>query len=174
MVYANRLSTHSEPNRWISIVQEFVKNQVRSQEPGDEGEEIKVALIDDGLDVSKFEGAFYYPGWPVEGPTSMEGLWYNSSGGHGTHMATMIHTICPRVRLYVAKLGDWRGDEWKGNVESPSTADRAAKVRWHDAARPGSRFLTKADTHTHVRAGRQVGRGPRRSYHLNELEPRTD
>lgn len=118
---------YSEPNRWMKVVQNFVESI--SSLDAREDEHIKVALIDDGVDIAQFEGTIVYPGWPIEGPTSGKGLWCHSSGNHGTRMAKLIHKVCPRVKLYVAKLGDWETDDkWKSGVAEVSTAQTAADV----------------------------------------------
>lgn len=108
---------NSEPHRWLYAVDEFVKNEVT---PIVGKKRIKVALIDDGIDISQFNDEdVWVPGWPLEGPTSKEGPWYYSTQGHGTHMAKMIRRVCPHVQLFVAKLG---------NAADFKAADRAAKV----------------------------------------------
>ena len=89
-------------------------------------EAIKVALIDDGIDIRQFENLVYHPGWPPAKPDSEEKLWYSSEKGHGTSMAKMIFDMCPRAHLFVAKLGGY--DDPK-RIEN---AERAADVSASD------------------------------------------
>lgn len=71
---------------------------------------IKVALIDDGVDLS-----FDYLDQSIKGGHTCSvrdrelGFWnpfYHSANGHGTVMATLIRQMCPKVQLYVAKLNE--------------------------------------------------------------------
>lgn len=100
--------------------------------PNDERDAIKVALIDDGvdLDLPEFQNSIVFPGWPRETPTSTGFPFYHSSTGHGTKMAKIINSACPGVRLYVAKLGDWASpNEIRGALAGDATAKNAADVR---------------------------------------------
>ncbi|KAL7621994.1 hypothetical protein AAE478_007495 [Parahypoxylon ruwenzoriense] len=68
---------------------------------------IKVALIDDGVNPSKLHvKGSVKGGWPPDGFARGQRVstYYNSSDGHGTTMANLIHYVCPFVHLYVAKL----------------------------------------------------------------------
>ncbi len=68
---------------------------------------VRVALIDDGVNPSKLHvKGSVKGGWP---PDSFSGhrmisTYWTSSDGHGTAMANLIHSVCPFVHLYVAKL----------------------------------------------------------------------
>ena len=86
---------------------------------------INVAIIDDGVDPERDDigsniecGETFYDNW---------GHWpgfYQSSSGHGHLMARHIRQLCPKVRLYIAKL-----NELWGAGESQITAESAANVR---------------------------------------------
>jgi hypothetical protein len=68
---------------------------------------IKVALIDDGVNPSKLHvKGSVKGGWPPDGFAADRNFstYYNSTDGHGTTMANLIHYVCPFVHLYVAKL----------------------------------------------------------------------
>lgn len=82
---------------------DFILNYPREpQEP------IKVALIDDGVDTAFQDlGSIIADG--ISFCTRENGLYssyYQSSGGHGTIIASLIRRVCPKVKLYVAKLDD--------------------------------------------------------------------
>ncbi|KAM0436593.1 hypothetical protein ACHAPT_002301 [Fusarium lateritium] len=111
-------------NRWLEAVEKFVQKQVVPGNASDK-DVIKVALIDDGVDVRQFGGEVVPPGWPPVKPTSNGKPWYHSEGGHGTSMAKMIIKMCPRVRLMVAKL---EGKDPATSVDSAANA--AAAVEW--------------------------------------------
>jgi subtilisin family serine protease len=88
--------------------------------------QIKVALIDDGVDGLNAELSK-----SIEAGQTFsirEGGNYNSyftsSKGHGTIMAMLIRKICPNVRLYVAKLDEER----TGRNSYSITAWSAVKV----------------------------------------------
>ena len=76
--------------------------------PKEPQERIKVALIDDGVDTAFRDlsrniasGVSYY-----RRTNGLYSSYYQSSGGHGTVMASLIRRICPHVRIYVAKLDE--------------------------------------------------------------------
>jgi Subtilase family len=90
--------------------------------------QVKVALIDDGVDASHIPirnniegGVTYCTSSPENNITSS---YYSSSSGHGTLMATLICFVCPSVKLYVAKLDDQRASEG-----TAFTTKSALKVR---------------------------------------------
>jgi subtilisin family serine protease len=103
---------------------EFLKAYFRENKLT-EDKEIKVAIIDDGVDIdhediakeSIRDGETFY---------NNDGSWpgfYQSSNGHGTLMACLITQICPKAKLYIAKLNE----VWT-NSKSQITAESAAKV----------------------------------------------
>jgi hypothetical protein len=73
---------------------------------------VRVALIDDGvqskygdLDDNIEVGMTFMPTPTEDGPTQRFTQNYNTSlYGHGTVMAYYIRRVCPKVRLFVAKL----------------------------------------------------------------------
>ncbi|KAI0107776.1 hypothetical protein GGR51DRAFT_141422 [Nemania sp. FL0031] len=72
-----------------------------------ESRPVKIAVLDDGVDASLpiFKGRIAFGEsfcYDVPGPL---GNYFVSSTGHGTHMCTIIATLSPNVRLYIAKLG---------------------------------------------------------------------
>jgi hypothetical protein len=90
--------------------------------------EIKVALIDDGVDAGHEqvmgniqEGTTYCLRHGRKEPSSS---YFVSTSGHGTLMATQIRRVCPAAKLYIAKLDDYQGE----NGSLQITAESAAKV----------------------------------------------
>lgn len=91
-------------------------------------EPIKVALIDDGVDIKDLEYTF------IGGRTfcprvehqNLNNPYYASRSGHGTIMAKQIHLMCPRVQLYVVRLEDCPSED---ATTLNLTAKSAAKVR---------------------------------------------
>lgn len=88
--------------------------------------QLQVALIDDGVDLSKLDsyngtvqatGVSYYP---PEG--KLERPWHSSSGGHGTVMANMIVRINPYVSLHVMKLQDGFSSDGGRTIYAESAA----------------------------------------------------
>jgi subtilisin family serine protease len=126
----------SKQHRWVDSLRKFVSVHVQGS---NSGARIKVALIDDGVDVylGDLKGKVK-AGWPTEKPTSSWAPFYQSTEGHGTAMARLITTACPHVDLYVAKLKSLnkvisRDEKWKmlddANSNAwTSTADDAASV----------------------------------------------
>lgn len=87
-------------------------------------EDIRVALIDDGIDgfESKLSQNIAH-GVSFCRPSDTEDLmrtYYVSSGGHGTMMARLIRRMCPRVKLYVARLEDEKSSSGKRFITARS------------------------------------------------------
>ena len=134
-------TSDSKRNRWIESIESFVRKNI--QEPLvnnpaalSSGREVKIALIDDGVDAfsEELKGIIFSPGWPRQKPTDNVHPFYRSATGHGTAMATLIKTACPKIRLYVAKLN--QSSHWTATqqdrtdaLSKRSTAETAANVR---------------------------------------------
>ncbi|KAI1474288.1 subtilisin-like protein [Daldinia eschscholtzii] len=121
-------------DHWIKCMTEFRKflfqaeanfNKSQNVVVEDNIEEpIKVALIDDGIDINELE---YYPVGgrsfcPRTEDKAFNYPYYVSSSGHGTVMASLIYRICPRARLYVLKLADHIGRDWNRQITAKSAA----------------------------------------------------
>lgn len=105
---------------------DFIRNYPDPlSESSEKFEPVKVALIDDGVD-STFKGlneriargqSYSRRGSDLCNP------YYLSTCGHGTVMACLICQMCPKVKLYVAKL-----DEEETDSGRSITTSSAAKV----------------------------------------------
>lgn len=101
-----------QSNRWLDCMDKFADEIQNIKIPPIDNailkNDIKVALIDDGVDpyVESLRGKIrggesFDRGFPHEnGPSP----YYVSTRGHGTVMADMICRVCPMARLYVYKL----------------------------------------------------------------------
>ncbi|QYS96683.1 Peptidase_S8 domain-containing protein [Trichoderma simmonsii] len=100
---------------WVKRMEQFrtALNSIHKGFPGmkvQEPNRVKVALIDDGVDLSAldiYDGIVKATGQSYCYPDNRgESPWHRSSNGHGTIMANMIVRINPWVSLYVMKLQD--------------------------------------------------------------------
>jgi hypothetical protein len=117
-------------NTWLATVEQFLEMNNVATADG----EVKVALIDDGVDFRRFKDNIYTDGWPRASSTSDDDLWFKSTNEHGTRMAELILKVCPRAQIYVAKLVDWRDTQHKDHLGTAETAKSAAEVslNWLD------------------------------------------
>jgi hypothetical protein len=72
---------------------------------------IKVAIIDDGVDLDGLVNADHVTGWCPYSKTPDRGLvnaWYISDKKHGTEMARLIQLVWPQLSLFMAKLDTTR------------------------------------------------------------------
>ena len=74
------------------------------------GPEIRVALIDDGVDslyYSLNENIARGDTWfERKDAQDLHPSYHQSSGGYGTQMTRLIRRVCPDIRLYVAKIDE--------------------------------------------------------------------
>ncbi|KAF4954941.1 hypothetical protein FSARC_11970, partial [Fusarium sarcochroum] len=106
---------YSTKHEWIQCMKDFrrllfdAEKYYEGQKISESIEEpIKVALIDDGVDVKDLEYTF------IGGRTfcprvehhDLNDPYYVSRSGHGTIMAKQIHLMCPQAQFYVLRLED--------------------------------------------------------------------
>lgn len=91
---------------------------------------VKVAIIDDGVDLSplSLDGtiATGKSFCPYAHSTDLMNSYYVPSGNHGTCMAMLIRKLCPDVKFYVARLDE---RQVPGSGQRQITAKSAAEVR---------------------------------------------
>lgn len=111
------------------ILQGAVKNsfiKIPGMEELESSYPVKVALIDDGVDLNELD---HGPAFGVSfspGENDGENPWYHSSSGHGTFIASQIYRLCPMAELYVFKMKDVQS---QGTEQGLSiTARSAAQV----------------------------------------------
>ncbi|KAF9763811.1 hypothetical protein IL306_002980 [Fusarium sp. DS 682] len=89
-------------------------------------EQIKVAIIDDGVDMKDLYQHQFIGGKSFCIRSEDEGLidsYYSSRTGHGTIMAKNIHFMCPEARFFVLRLKDCQSeDETRLNITARSAA----------------------------------------------------
>lgn len=131
-----------------------------------EDKEIRVAVIDDGVNIDCDDIAENVE----EGETFCDnaGHWpgyYQSSYGHGHLMACLIRDLCPRVKLYVAKLNEMWVDG-----RPRITPESAAKV---SSLELSPFFPFPLHRSIFNKPGHRMGALQGRRYHLDELDDRT-
>ncbi|KAM0415654.1 hypothetical protein ACHAPT_013404 [Fusarium lateritium] len=124
-------SEHSNKHEWIQCMKEFRRLLFDAERYYDRQkieesieEPIKIALIDDGVDIKDLEYSF------IGGRTfckrdyehNLNDPYYVSSTGHGTTMAKQIHLMCPRAQFYVLKLEDHLSEESTRQMTAKSAA----------------------------------------------------
>ena len=120
-------------HQWLICMDEFADFMQNFKPPSASYKPIKIALIDDGVDMK--EDALH--GKVLGGRSfcmrdeeqNLNRSYYVKSGGHGTAMASLICRICPHAKLIVLKLEEHIGP----NSERQITAKSAAKVCTHSA-----------------------------------------
>lgn len=92
-------------HNWFRLVEDSIEGIGETDGPIKDKPAPKVCIIDDGVDLNEDytieEGRSF--GQLFNFSTS-PGECFPSTNGHGTSMARIIHRICPRARLYIAKL----------------------------------------------------------------------
>ncbi|KAJ4244398.1 hypothetical protein NW762_014526 [Fusarium torreyae] len=106
-----------DPHRWMQSMGNFAEqfrqlSSLREKITDPSLEPVEVALIDDGADITrgdlgnikgeKFPGKSFC--YYQEGSTWRVSPYWDSSSGHGTLMARLIHKICPSAIIHVIKL----------------------------------------------------------------------
>ena len=111
---------------WLLCMERFAIFIKNYDDPSERLPEIKVALIDDGVDATHgslsrciADGVTY-----LRRTERLYSPYYKSTRGHGTVMATLIRKICPGAKILVARL-----DEERTNNGHEITAASATKVR---------------------------------------------
>lgn len=91
---------------------------------------VEIALIDDGTDIThpdlkgmKISGKSFHHYY--EGSTWRVSPYWDSSSGHGTLMARLIHRICPSAIIHVIKLQTFIGE---GSTKLQINPDSAISV----------------------------------------------
>ncbi|EHK17669.1 uncharacterized protein TRIVIDRAFT_122917, partial [Trichoderma virens Gv29-8] len=128
MPFVNRKSDTDE-HVWMNTLRDFVSRNLHGNMPE---RRVKVALIDDGVDVNTpcLRGKIKC-GWPNEPPTSVSVPWYQSFGGHGTAMAHLITAACPNVEFYVVQLKTFNiGDQHSDSACKNAAEEATEAIKW--------------------------------------------
>lgn len=127
-----------DSHRWIECMEKFAEyfrqiQILRKPQSDPDLEPVEVALIDDGADITRLDlgdlKGRKFPGksfcYYQEGSTELVSPYWDSSSGHGTLMARLIHKICPSAIIHVIKLQTFAvGNSNKLQIN----ADSAVKV----------------------------------------------
>ncbi|KAJ5644510.1 hypothetical protein N7507_010521 [Penicillium longicatenatum] len=125
---ASMNSSPEEPreSKWMDSVQKFTRF-VKDFKPRASIKEVKIAIIDDGIDISR--GDFFHQVQNGESFHQLDdffgrrGGFYVPSGEHGTWMAQCISKVCPMAKLYIAQLETIRGPGGQRTFTPQSAAD---------------------------------------------------
>ncbi|KAL4807719.1 hypothetical protein BDV18DRAFT_151634 [Aspergillus unguis] len=126
---------------WIESMERFRKAMIglHRSSPLSETRRVKVALIDDGIDldnINDYEIAHYTGVSYCSGDGRDEDAWWKSTSGHGTVMANMISRINPWVTLDVIKIHSgpsYIHGEGARSISPRSAADAINAAVIHDA-----------------------------------------
>lgn len=87
-------------------------------------EKIRVAVIDDGVygfneDIQEHIACgVSFCSWP--GSQDSVKAYYLNNDAHGTQMSSLICSICPQVKLYIARLGETVGAKGERQIITES------------------------------------------------------
>ncbi|KAF3912211.1 hypothetical protein ABW21_db0209351 [Orbilia brochopaga] len=119
---------------WIETMKNFAENFImRLPDPiGDMyGPPVKIAVLDNGIDAAlpifhgKIAAGTSFAPYPYS--RDLINAYFAPSDDHGTIMASLICTVCPRVQLYVARLDEGSSVDGRRQITAKSAA---AAVEW--------------------------------------------
>ncbi|KAK6343940.1 hypothetical protein TWF696_007593 [Orbilia brochopaga] len=132
---AAQLIIREERNHaWIETMKNFAENFImRLPDPvGDMyGPPVKIAVLDNGIDAAlpifhgKIAAGTSFAPYPYS--RDLINAYFAPSDDHGTIMASLICTVCPRVQLYVARLDEGSSVDGRRQITAKSAA---AAVEW--------------------------------------------
>ena len=150
LIYREFILTNNTRQRWLTCMEKFatfVRNcqdyssdgvakvttqqSIDSATQEDFNPDVKVALIDDGVDPFHDNLSLTIAigeSWCEQ--VDSDGLqpsYHQSSNGHGTAMAFLIRRICPWVLLYVAKLDEKQTEQSANSFTAASAVKASAK-----------------------------------------------
>lgn len=91
----------------------------------DNGPSVKIALIDNGVNIRHEEVGNITMGESFYGPSAGQSgfrEYFADPSAHGTQMAICIRKVCPMAKLYVARLDDSKGQFTVSSATQVSTA----------------------------------------------------
>ncbi|KAL9020192.1 MAG: hypothetical protein Q9185_002562 [Variospora sp. 1 TL-2023] len=118
---------HDHGNQWFAQARAFAK-AIMSRQLRDESWMIKVAVIDDGVSPT-YHGigeCLQAYGWPWNPSRAQE--IFTSTNQHGSKMAYLIKSMCPHVKIYVAKLDEHSETSFRQRTFNLEDATKA--VEW--------------------------------------------
>lgn len=112
---------------WLAAIEKFKLFLRNIKSPASK---VKIAIIDDGIDMSKFSQRTIELGKsfsPYPNSKDFMRSYFVPSGAHGTQMATIIAKICPSPQLFIARLDEHEAVEGNGTRFTPRSAAEAIK-----------------------------------------------
>ncbi|PYI14016.1 subtilisin-like protein, partial [Aspergillus violaceofuscus CBS 115571] len=119
------------PHRWITCMDNFADFIQNIRSPVGSMEDVRVALIDDGVDIEektlrgKIVGGRSF--FPRDHAQNLQRPFYVSGSGHGTVMASLICRVCPTAKLFVVKVAEHVSAS-SGRQISANSAARAVRA----------------------------------------------
>ncbi len=103
-------------SQFIPSYEKAFKKQLESRLARRRPRPIRVAIIDSGVDLGKFETDNLVGASFSELGRSADSYWWLSSEEHGTQMAKIIKSIDPCCQLFIAAVADHRTEITAGAV----------------------------------------------------------
>lgn len=120
-----------KPQKWVKTMEEF-GNVIDGIKTDENFTPVKVALIDDGVDVSDrmlwsrvYDGESFCPR-----AGALTSPFYTSIGGHGTAMAKFICGMCSKAKLFVLKLNEPGGSDSREITAESAALVRQSFIKW--------------------------------------------
>ncbi|PYH81025.1 subtilisin-like protein [Aspergillus uvarum CBS 121591] len=119
------------PHRWITCMDNFADFIQNIRTPVGSMEDVRVALIDDGVDIEektlrgKIVGGRSFSS--RDHAQNLQQPFYVSGSGHGTVMASLICRVCPTAKLFVVKVAEHVSAS-SGRQISANSAARAVRA----------------------------------------------
>ncbi|KAL4787868.1 hypothetical protein BJX76DRAFT_353902 [Aspergillus varians] len=128
-------------HKWLESIDAFTDElktlMANIRTTSHKGDEIRVALIDDGVDLCEKEfrdkimhgkSFAHHHHHHHHHRNRREKQWYVSEMGHGTVMAHMILRVCPMAKIYPIRLDTIRDPKKKHSEIRPESAIKAIKA----------------------------------------------
>ncbi len=124
-----------DAHQWLTIMDRFANSieNIRldlgdKRIPPELCEDVKVALIDDGVELTHHNlTGRIYGGWSCDaGYSEFQGIrrpYGNSTTQHGTLMASMICRVCPNAKIFVFRLDVHPGQGTRSHFTAKSAAE---------------------------------------------------
>ncbi|KAF4537178.1 uncharacterized protein LTHEOB_11556 [Lasiodiplodia theobromae] len=118
-----------EQHEWLITMDKFatfIQGLKLDLNPELEERPIRVAVIDDGIDITEksLQGKVIGGRSFCQRVENEQMPYYVTEGWHGTVMASLICRVCPKAQLYIVRLDEYLGEDGRRHI----TAESAAKA----------------------------------------------